>query len=143
MKKCINVSFFFKGTSLVNEIRKLSNDSIARLDYLGYSNDQTLMVEYGSQLGSNDGPTYPDGAARSFDYVENSTFISALENKFSKTGSFNHMGCYGALCAEAINQKYGIAARGASQKTNYDPAGGGGRPELEPSGIDKHYPAKQ
>ncbi len=41
-----------------------------------------------------------------------------------------------------MNEKYNVNAHGASGRTNYDPAGGGGRPERLPEGIDSHYYAK-
>ena len=104
-------------------------------------------LEYASLDGVNDGSVDANRDGRidgsdvtSNDSIPNKDFVDAMNGKFSPTGNFDHFGCHGSGCASQMNTQHGVNATGATGRTNYDPAGAGGRPERSPSGNYQNYP---
>ena len=140
-KKCASVIYFYSAKDIIDYLKQIKSKSISKLDYLGHSCGTDLLVEYGSIMNYNDGSTRESrGAASSSDYIPNEDLIESLKEKFTDDGEFNHYGCYGSDCAQEMNKNHGVNSKGSSSKTNYDPAGGGGRSEKEPSGDYQTFP---
>ena len=140
-KKCASVLYFYSAKDIINYLKRIKKKSISKLDYLGHSCSTDLLVEYGSILNANDGSTpESDGEASSSDYITNEDLIESLHDKFSDNGEFNHYGCHGASCAKDMYERNGVNSKGASEKTDYNPAGAGGRRETEPSGNYQTFP---
>ena len=140
-KKCASVLYFYSAKDIINYLKRIKKKSISKLDYLGHSCSTDLLVEYGSILNANDGSTpESDGEASSSDYITNEDLIESLHDKFSDNGEFNHYGCHGASCAKDMYERNGVNSKGTSEKTDYNPAGAGGRRETEPSGNYQTFP---
>jgi RHS repeat-associated protein len=143
--QCIEIKYVSSGNDLLDELRNLDEESVDDLEYLGHSSDTGLMPEYASNAGVNDGSVDANGDgvingsdATSEDFISNENFIGAVSDRMSRyQSSFSHYGCYGAECARQFNRaNRSTTTYGAEGRTNYNPAGGGGRPERTP-GADR------